>query len=64
MPCNDSMETLLRLDIIYYVRATIPYLFSAGLVVAGSAGLGTGQTGQLPRGLHKKGPTQKHIFFK
>ena len=29
-----------------------------------SAGLRTGQTGQLPRGLHKKGPPQKHIFFK
>ena len=29
------METLLRLDIIYDVRATIPSLFSAGLVVAG-----------------------------
>ena len=28
-----------------------------------SAGLRTGQTGQLPRGLHKKGPPQKHIFF-
>ena len=28
-----------------------------------SAGLRTGQTGQLPRGLHKKGPPQKHTFF-
>ena len=28
-----------------------------------SAGLTTGQTGQLPRGLHKKGPPQKHIYF-
>ena len=28
-----------------------------------SAGLRTGQTGQLPRGLHKKGPPQKHFFF-
>ena len=28
-----------------------------------SAGLMTGQTGQLPRGLHKKGPPQKHIYF-
>ena len=31
--------------------------------LVGSAGLRTGQTGQLPRGLHKKGPPQKHIFF-
>ena len=28
-----------------------------------SAGLRTGQTGQLPRGLHKKGPPQMHFFF-
>ena len=31
--------------------------------VCSSAGLRTGQTGQLPRGLHKKGPPQKHMFF-
>ena len=35
VPCKDSLETLLRLDVTYYVRATIPSLFSAGLVVAG-----------------------------
>ena len=29
-----------------------------------SAGLRTGQTGQLPRGLQKKGPPQNHIFLK
>ena len=28
-----------------------------------SAGLRTGQTGQLPRGLHKKGPPQKHFLI-
>ena len=32
-------------------------------IVVNSAGLRTGQTGQLPRGLLKKGPPQKHIFF-
>ena len=30
-------------------------------MVPTSAGLRTGQTGQLPRGLHKKGPPQKHF---
>ena len=38
------------------------WLNGGGCNVA-SAGLRTGQTGQLPRGLHKKGPPQKHTFF-
>ena len=59
---HSRMNTYIAHTFILYVYILF-HTARTDVHITFSAGLRTGQTGQLPRGLHKKGPPQKHFFL-